>query len=226
VARVEGVRRRHVVGARRRAAGRGPGAAALTRDDLTGSVVDVARDLIGCTIRHGATAGVIVETEAYHESEPACHAYIGRTARTVPLFGRAGTAYVYFSYGMHALLNVVCEREGVGAAVLIRALEPLEGIELMRERRGLVRDEDLCSGPGKLTQALGVGLELNGTDLFAGPIRLGSAIAPRGGRDRILSGTRIGITKAPDLPWRFCAAGSRHVSRPWPPGAREALRAA
>jgi DNA-3-methyladenine glycosylase len=183
---------------------------------------------------------VIVETEAYHESEPACHAYIGRTARTVPLFGRAGTAYVYFSYGMHALLNVVCEREGVGAAVLIRALEPLEGIELMRERRGLVttrppsrrrwgqtpRDEDLCSGPGKLTQALGVGLELNGTDLFAGPIRLGPAIAPRGGRDRILSGTRIGITKAPDLPWRFCAAGSRHVSRPWPPGAREALRAA
>jgi DNA-3-methyladenine glycosylase len=226
VARVEGVRRRHVVGARRRAAGRGPGAAALTRDDLTGSVVDVARDLIGCTIRHGATAGVIVETEAYHESEPACHAYIGRTARTVPLFGRAGTAYVYFSYGMHALLNVVCEREGVGAAVLIRALEPLEGIELMRERRGLVRDEDLCSGPGKLTQALGVGLELNGTDLFAGPIRLGPAIAPRSGRDRILSGTRIGITKAPDLPWRFCAAGSRHVSRPWPPGAREALRAA
>jgi DNA-3-methyladenine glycosylase len=226
VARVEGVRRRHVVGARRRAAGRGPGAAALTRDDLTGSVVDVARDLIGCTIRHGATAGVIVETEAYHESEPACHAYIGRTARTVPLFGRAGTAYVYFSYGMHALLNVVCEREGVGAAVLIRALEPLEGIELMRERRGLIRDEDLCSGPGKLTQALGVGLELNGTDLFAGPIRLGPAIAPRGGRDRILSGTRIGITKAPDLPWRFCAAGSRHVSRPWPPGAREALRAA
>jgi DNA-3-methyladenine glycosylase len=169
---------------------------------------------------------VIVETEAYHESEPACHAYIGRTARTVPLFGRAGTAYVYFSYGMHALLNVVCEREGVGAAVLIRALEPLEGIELMRERRGLARDEDLCSGPGKLTQALGVGLELNGTDLFAGPIRLGPAIAPRDGRDRILSGTRIGITKAPDLPWRFCAAGSRHVSRPWPPGAREALRAA
>jgi DNA-3-methyladenine glycosylase len=198
----------------------------LTRDDLTGSVVDVARDLVGCTIRHGETAGVIVETEAYHESEPACHAYVGRTARTVTLFGPPGVAYVYFSYGMHALLNVVCEREGVGAAVLIRALEPLEGIELMRERRGLARDEDLCSGPGKLTQALGVGLELNGTDLFAGPIRLGPAIAPRGGRDRILSGTRIGITKAPDLPWRFCAAGSRHVSRPWPPGAREALRAA
>jgi DNA-3-methyladenine glycosylase len=198
----------------------------VTRDDLSGPVVDVARDLIGCTISHGDTAGVIVETEAYHESEPACHAYVGRTARTVTLFGRPGTAYVYFSYGMHALLNVVCERDGVGAAVLIRALEPIEGIELMRERRGLVRDEDLSSGPGKLTQALGVGLDLNATDLFDGPIRLG----PPGGRDgfrpRVLSGTRIGITKAPDLPWRFCAAGSRHVSRPWPPGAREALRAA
>ena len=154
---------------------------ALTREDLAGSVVDVARDLVGCTIRHGETAGVIVETEAYHESEPACHAYIGRTARTVPLFGRPGIAYVYFSYGMHALLNVVCEREGVGAAVLIRALEPVDGIELMRERRGLVRDEDLCSGPGKLTQALGVGLELNGTDLFDGPIRLGPPSGERAG---------------------------------------------
>jgi DNA-3-methyladenine glycosylase len=223
VARVEGLRGRDVVGARGRAAGGGQGALALTRDDLTGSVVDAARALVGCTIRHGDTAGVIVETEAYHESEPACHAYIGRTARTVPLFGRAGTAYVYFSYGMHALLNVVCEREGVGAAVLIRALEPIDGIELMRQRRGLVKDEDLCSGPGKLTQALGVGLELNRTDLFDGPIRLG---APAGERPRVLTGTRIGITKAPDLPWRFCAAGSRHVSKPWPPGAREALRAA
>jgi DNA-3-methyladenine glycosylase len=195
----------------------------LTREDLAGPVVEVARELVGCTIRHGDTAGVIVETEAYHESEPACHAYVGRTARTVTLFGLPGIAYVYFSYGIHALLNVVCEREGTGAAVLIRALEPLEGIEVMRLRRGPVRDEDLCSGPGKLTQALGVGLELNGTDLFDGPIRLGP---PPGARPRILSGTRIGITKAPDLPWRFCAAGSRHVSKPWPPGAREALRAA
>jgi DNA-3-methyladenine glycosylase len=195
----------------------------LTRDDLNGSVVDVARDLVGCTIRHGETAGVIVETEAYHESEPACHAYVGRTARTVTLFGPPGVAYVYFSYGMHALLNVVCEREGVGAAVLIRALEPTAGIELMRERRSLVRDEDLCSGPGKLTQALGIGLDLNRTDLFDGPIRLGPRIGPP---RAVLSGTRIGITKAPELPWRFCAAGSRHVSKPWPPGAREALHAA
>jgi DNA-3-methyladenine glycosylase len=195
----------------------------VTRDDLAGSVVDVARDLVGCTIRHGETAGVIVETEAYHESEPACHAYIGRTARTIPLFGRPGTAYVYFSYGMHALLNVVCEREGVGAAVLIRALEPTDGVDLMRRRRGLVREWDLCSGPGKLTQALGVGLELNRTDLFEGPIRLGPPAEPR---PEVLVGTRIGITKASDLPWRFAAAGSRHVSKPWPPGAREALAAA
>jgi DNA-3-methyladenine glycosylase len=114
---------------------------------------------------------------------------------------------------MHSLLNVVCEPEGIGAAVLIRALEPLEGVELMRERRGPLRDEDLCSGPGKLTQALGVGLELNGTDLFDGPIRLGAPIEPA---PQVLAGPRIGITKAPDLPWRFAAAGSRHVSRPWP----------
>src|SRR3954451_20520702 len=173
-------------------------------------VLEVARALVGWTVRHGETAGVIVETEAYHESEPACHAFVGRTARTVTLFGRPGTAYVYFSYGIHALLNVVCEREGVGAAVLIRALEPIGGIELMRERRGPVRDEDLCSGPGKLTQALGVGLELNRTDLFSGPIRLGPAIGPR---PAVIAGTRIGITKAPDLPWRFCAAVSRHVSK-------------
>ena len=105
---------------------------------------------------HGATSGVIVETEAYHESEPACHAFVGLTPRTATLFGPPGRAYVYFSYGVHALLNAVAEPEGVGAAVLIRALEPLEGVETMRARRGLERVEDLCSGPGKLTQALGI----------------------------------------------------------------------
>jgi DNA-3-methyladenine glycosylase len=190
----------------------------LTRDHLAGPVVEIARDLIGCTIRHGETAGVIVETEAYHESEPACHAYVGRTARTTTLFGRPGTAYVYFSYGIHSLLNVVCEPEGVGAAVLIRALEPVDGLDLMRRRRGAMPDEGLCSGPGKLAEALGVGLELNGTDLFEGPVLLGPPIAGRT-RPRIVTGPRIGITKAPDLPWRFCAAGTRHISRPWPAGA-------
>ena len=113
-------------------------------------VVDVARDLVGCVLRHGETAGTIVETEAYHETEPACHAFVGLTARTRILFGPPARAYVYRSYGIHALFNAVCEDEGVGAAVLIRALEPLDGIELMRERRGLTRPEDLCSGPGKL----------------------------------------------------------------------------
>src|SRR3954447_5305574 len=125
-------------------------------------VLDVARELIGWTVRHGDTAGVIVETEAYHMDEPACHAFVGVTPRTETLFGPPGVAYVYRSYGIHALLNIVCEPEGVGAAVLIRALEPTEGIELMRLRRRLDRVENLCSGPGKLTQALDIGLDRNG----------------------------------------------------------------
>jgi DNA-3-methyladenine glycosylase len=178
-------------------------------------VVDVARDMLGCVVRHGPTAGVIVETEAYHHSEPACHAFVGVTARTHTLFGPPGRAYIYRSYGIHALLNAVCEPEGTGAAVLIRALEPLEGVEIMRERRGLERVEDLCSGPGKLTQALGIELDLNGSDLEAGPITIESA--PAGWEDvEPVVGTRIGITKAAELPWRFCVAGSRSVSRPRP----------
>jgi DNA-3-methyladenine glycosylase len=178
-------------------------------------VVEVARALVGCVVRHHDTAGVIVETEAYHESEPACHAFVGLTARTAPLFGPPGRAYVYRSYGIHALLNAVSEREGVGAAVLIRALEPLQGVEHMRERRGVERLEDLCSGPGKLTQALGVTLEHNTTDLAAGPVSV-EAPPPGWEQPRIVVGTRIGITKAAELPWRFCAADSRSVSRPWP----------
>jgi DNA-3-methyladenine glycosylase len=180
-------------------------------------VVEVARDLLGGVVRHGATAGVIVETEAYHQSEPACHASVGLTARTGTLFGPPGRAYVYRSYGIHALLNAVCEEPGVGAAVLIRALEPLDGVELMRERRGLERLDDLCSGPGKLTQALGIGLELNGSSLVDGPIAV-EPPPPGRGAVRPLVGTRIGITKAAELPWRFCVPGSRSVSRPWPPG--------
>jgi DNA-3-methyladenine glycosylase len=184
-------------------------------------VVDVARDLLGCVVEHGATSGVIVETEAYHETEPACHAYVGLTDRTRVLFGPPGIAYVYRSYGIHALLNAVCEPEGVGAAVLVRALEPLSGLDAMRSRRGLSRVEDLCSGPGKLTQALGIELGENGTDLASGPVRFGPP--PPGWEDvEIVTGVRIGITKAPDLPWRFCAVGSRSVSRPWPPGLRVA----
>jgi DNA-3-methyladenine glycosylase len=189
-------------------------------------VVDVARDLIGCVVSHGATSGVIVETEAYHDSEPACHAFVGVTARTATLFGPPGRAYVYRSYGIHALLNAVSEPEGVGAAVLIRALEPVSGVPLMRARRGVARDQDLCSGPGKLTQALGISLALNGTDLTAAPGPIAIAPRPRAWRDvAILVGPRVGITKAAELPWRFAAAGNRFVSRP-PVGGPRRLAAA
>jgi DNA-3-methyladenine glycosylase len=182
-------------------------------------VLEVARDLVGCTVRHGDTAGVVVEAEAYHDSEPASHAFVGLTPRTATLFAPPGRAYVYRSYGVHAMLNAVAEPEGVGAAVLIRALEPLAGLDAMRGRRGLDRLEDLCSGPGRLTQALGIGLDLNGTDLLTGPIR----VEPRapGWRGRVLAtAPRVGITKAVELPWRFTAEGSRFVSRPRPVGAR------
>ncbi len=181
----------------------------MTEGFFARDVVDVARDLVGCVVAHGEAAGVIVETEAYHETEPACHAYVGRTARTTVLFGAPGTAYVYRSYGIHALLNAVCEPEGVGAAVLIRALEPIAGLELMRERRN--GNPDLCSGPGKLTQALGVELTENKTSLLDGPVRL-----TEGDRLDVVAGRRIGITKAVELPWRFCARGNPHVSRPRP----------
>jgi DNA-3-methyladenine glycosylase len=191
----------------------------LGRDFYAHSVHYVARELVGCVVRHGETAGRIVETESYHMEEPACHAYAGVTTRTRTLFGPPGGAYVYFSYGIHSLLNAVAEEEGVGAAVLIRALEPLDGIQLMRARRGVAHDEELCNGPGKLTQALGIGLSLNGTSLEDGPIailrRESGAQEPR-----IVMGERIGISKAADLPWRFCDADSRHVSRPWPAAMR------
>lgn len=179
-------------------------------------VVQVARDLVGCVLEHGGASGIVVETEAYHHTEPACHAYVGHTARTSTLFGPPGTAYVYRSYGIHALLNAVCEGYDVGAAVLIRALEPLAGIPEMRARRGLERAEDLCSGPGKLTQALGIDLHLNATSLADDPVRLLPRTAGGWGEPELLAGPRIGISKAVELPWRFCARGNPHVSRPWP----------
>ena len=181
-------------------------------------VVEAAQALVGCTITHGDTSGVIVETEAYHEIEPACHAFAGVTPRTKPLFEAPGIAYVYRSYGIHALLNVVVEPAGVGAAVLIRALEPLDGIERMRERRGREPLTELCSGPGKLSQALAIGLQHDATPLLGGPIELGPPPPGNDEQPALIVGPRIGITRAVELPWRFCAAGSRHVSRPWPPG--------
>lgn len=182
-------------------------------------VVEAARTLVGCTITHDGCCGVIVETEAYHESEPACHAFVGLTARTRPLFAAPGLAYVYRSYGIHALLNVVVEAPGIGAAVLFRALEPLTGLEAMVARRGRALETDLCSGPGKLTQALGIGMQVNATSLLDGPVRLGPPLADRPAVD-VVAGPRIGITQAVELPWRFCATASRYVSRPWPPGPR------
>ena len=235
VARVEGLRGRH-----RARAGRASSSswrataldADASADFYARPVLEVARELIGCVVEHRPrrgeplTSGVIVETEAYHDSEPACHAFVGLTPRTRILFGPPGRAYVYRSYGIHAMLNAVCEPEGVGAAVLIRALEPLEGIEPMRARRRRVggqdreRDEELCSGPGKLTQALGIELSDNGVDLARGPVRIRPREAALA-RAQIVAGTRIGITKAVELPWRFCVATT--VTSPAPARARNRL---
>jgi DNA-3-methyladenine glycosylase len=178
-------------------------------------VLEVAPDLLGCVVSKGEVAGVIVETEAYHFSEPAAHSFAGLTPRTEVMFSSPpGTAYVYRSYGIHALLNAVCEP---GSAVLIRALECVAGEPAVRARRKVARFEDLANGPGKLTQALGMDLEIHGTSLLSGPVRI--AGRPPAWRDlEYVTGTRIGITKAAELPWRFCVAGSRCVSKPWPPG--------
>jgi DNA-3-methyladenine glycosylase len=187
----------------------------VNREFFDRSVHEVARQLIGWELAVGETAGVIVETEAYEEADPACHAYIGRTTRNEVLFGPPGHAYVYLSYGIHSLLNFVTEPAGTASAVLIRALEPTRGIEVMRERRGREEIAELCSGPGKLTEALGVGLWLNGADLLAPPFEL-SEPAGEWRQADVVKGPRIGITKAADLPWRYCVRGSRYVSRPWP----------
>jgi DNA-3-methyladenine glycosylase len=176
-------------------------------------VNDVARDLIGCRLGFNGVGGVIVETEAYDATDPACHAYNGLTARNAPLFGPPGVAYVYFSYGMHHLLNFVCEPEGSAAAVLVRAIEPTDGIDQMRARRRVKTEAQLCSGPGKLTKALGVGPEHNATSLLTPPFALL-------GRDSdwrdvaVETDLRIGISKGVDLPWRYVAAESRFLSVP------------
>ena len=177
------------------------------------SVHEVARDLVGCTLLYEGRGGVIVETESYEADDPACHAYVGLTERTRVLFGPPGYAYVYLSYGIHSLLNAVAEPNGEAAAVLIRALEPTHGVEEMRARRGGKADADLCSGPGKLTEALGIGLADNERDLTREPFLL---TPPTGERPRIVTGPRIVITKAVERPWRFCAEGNRFVSKPWP----------
>lgn len=172
---------------------------------------DVAVDLLGCFLVHeapdGVASGVIVETEAYRPEDPACHAYRGPTMRNRTMFGGAGLAYVYRSYGMHNLLNVVCEEEGTGSAVLIRALRPLDGLELMAERRG--RTTHLCTGPGRLTQALGIDMDHDGHDLTGGALAIYLGRPPDG---EVVATTRIGISRSVDLPWRYLVAGERNVS--------------
>jgi DNA-3-methyladenine glycosylase len=196
----------------------------LGRGFFDRSVHTVAADLIGCRLFYGEAGGTIVETESYQRDDPACHAFAGRTSRTATLFGPPGRAYVYLSYGIHSLLNFVAEPEGEAAAVLIRALAPTAGLERMRARRGGLaptgtrkprrRDTDLCSGPGKLTEALGIGLEENGADLTRDPFLI---LPPGNGkRPPVVTGPRIGISKAVERPWRFCAAGSPYLSRPRP----------
>jgi DNA-3-methyladenine glycosylase len=191
----------------------------LGADFFDRSVHDVARDLIGCELRFDGVGGVIVEAESYERDDPACHAYVGLTPRTRTIFGPPGRAYVYLSYGIHSLLNAVCEPDGTAAAVLIRALEPTVGIDAMRERRGVEGLRELCSGPGKLTMALGIGLEQNDASLDRPPFELRARAGDWVGVE-VATGLRIGITKATELPWRFGAAGNPHLSRPLPAPAR------
>ena len=177
------------------------------------SVHEVARELIGCALLFDGVGGVIVECESYERDDPACHAFVGLTPRTEPLFGPPGRAYVYLSYGVHSCLNFVCEPEGAAAAVLIRALEPCWGVEGMRRRRSRDQMRDLCSGPGKLTQALGIGLEMDRAPLDEPPFELRAR--DHGSREvAVATGPRIGITRGVERPWRFGAAGSEYLSRP------------
>jgi DNA-3-methyladenine glycosylase len=196
------------------AAGRGRAKARLGADFFERSVHDVARDLVGCGLFYAGVGGTIVETESYNREDPASHSFVGFTDRTSIMFGPPGRAYVYLSYGIHSLLNFVCEPEGEAAAVLIRALEPTAGLAAMRVRRPAARtDFDLCSGPGKLTEALGITLEENGDRLDRGPFLL---TAPAADPSTVVTSPRVGITKAVEQPWRFSAAGNRFVSRPRP----------
>jgi len=181
----------------------------LKSADFAGDSHDVARMLIGATLLVGGVGGRIVETEAYDREDPASHSFSGPNARNAVMFGPSGHAYVYRSYGIHWCLNFVCREEGHGAGVLIRAIEPLRGIEVMRERRGLQDLRLLCSGPGRVGQALGITRELNGARLDRPPFRV--LAAPE--TQKIVAGPRIGISKAIDVPWRFGLAGSRFLSR-------------
>ena len=181
----------------------------LARDFFARSVQDVAPDLVGVTLLVDGVGGPIVEVEAYDHEDPAAHGYHGMTPRNASMFGPPGHAYVYRSYGIHWCLNFVCEGEGVASAVLIRALEPRQGLEEMRRRRGLDNPRLLCAGPGRLCQALGVTGEHDGLPLDEPSFEL----RPSREQPEIVTGPRIGITQAADRPWRYALAGSRFLSR-------------
>ena len=177
------------------------------------SVHEVAPELIGATLLVDGVGGRIVEVEAYDREDPASHAYGGLTRRNASMFGPPGHAYVYRSYGIHWCLNLVCEGEGVPSAVLVRALEPTEGLQEMRARRGLEDPRLLASGPGRLCQALAITGEHDGLSLDCPPFELRGRNEPV----EVLAGARVGISRAVELPWRYAEAGSRFLSRPLRP---------
>ena len=181
----------------------------LTRSFFDRSVHEVAPDLIGATFLVNGVGGIIVEVEAYHHTDPAAHSFRGPTPRNRVMFGPPGFTYVYRSYGIHWCVNFVCEAEGSASAVLIRALQPTHGLAAMRRRRGLQDEHALCSGPGKLCEALGISVAHSGLPLDRQPIALHAASA----RHDVVSGVRIGITKAVELPWRYGLKGSRFLSK-------------
>lgn len=185
--------------------------ARLRRAFFARSVHDVAPELIGAALMVNGVGGVIVEVEAYHHTDPAAHSYIGRTERNAVMFGPPGFAYVYRSYGIHWCLNFVCEPEGSASAVLIRAIEPTHGLSTMRRRRGLSDLRDLCSGPGKLGEALGITRKHNGLPLDRAPF----ALRARESEPEIVTGPRIGISKAVEHPWRYGLKESKFLSRPF-----------
>ena len=181
----------------------------LKRAFFARSVHEVAPDLIGATLLVDGVGGIIIEVEAYHHSEPAAHSFNGPTPRNLVMFGPPGFSYVYRSYGIHWCVNLVCEKAGSASAVLIRALQPTHGIAAMRRRRGLQDERSLCSGPGKLCEALGITEAHNGLALDTRPI----ALHGRVGKVEVVTGLRIGITKAADLPWRYGLKDSRFLSK-------------
>ncbi|MEH2608797.1 DNA-3-methyladenine glycosylase [Bradyrhizobium sp. AZCC 1693] len=183
----------------------------LKRSFFGRSVHEVAPDLLGATLLVDGVGGIIVEVEAYHHLDPAAHSFRGPTPRNRVMFGPPGFAYVYRSYGIHWCANFVCEAEGSASAVLIRALRPTHGIAAMRRRRGLQDERALCSGPGKLCEALGITIKHSELPLDTPPIALHARI----GKADIIAGVRIGITKAVDLPWRYGLKGSRFLSKPF-----------